>query len=313
MVRDDTWHAVRERCESLDPDVVLVTPETETPFVVDRTDEDGIAVSLLEGGDRTLWRDQFDVLADRVRADPLSLDSLPPGVGPYAAVLSLSPGFFVDESATELRASDESDADAPAHESPFVRSRWAVRRPPESVRDDAVLLADFLERHDAVDRTALDESALVDLYVLLSDLQWGADDLRRDVGDDLLDHLGPEGRLSGQFGTVSRVHRERRQPKDEAEIFERLDEAGVPREWVTGVDEEKLDVVLAATDVDESEVYDLTDTYHVQKTDVAGDAKRARLQGLRDRLDELRDEDADEIREEIAHLEARIDDMLAAG
>ncbi|MFB6140491.1 MAG: hypothetical protein ABEJ26_08665 [Halosimplex sp.] len=149
--------------------------------------------------------------------------------------------------------------------------------------------------------------------MLLSDVEWGADELRREVGDELLDYVGPEGRVSGRYGTVSRAHRRRRRLKDEDEVLDRLDEAGVPREWVLGIDSDKLDVVVATTDVAEDEVYDIDDAYHVQKTDVDADEKRSRLGGLRDRLDDLDDAEADELRDEIDRLEGRIDDLLAAG
>lgn len=309
MPFDAIWRSIRERCESLDPDAVLLTPASERAFVVDRTDDDRIVVRFREGGDRTLWRDQFRVLVDRVGEEPLPFDSLPPGVGPYVAVLSLAPEFAIDDGA--LRRVDE--AEEGGTESALLRSQWDVRRPPEQVHDDALLVADWLERRDATDVGSLAERDLVDLYVLLSDVQWGADDVRREVGDELLDHVGPEGRLHGQFGTVTRTRRERRQLKDEDEILDRLDEADVPREWVLGVDDDKLDVVVAATDVDEADVYDVTEQYYVQKTDVESEAKRERLRGLRDRLAGVDDEEADRLREEIDALEDRIDDVLAAG
>ncbi|WP_436924893.1 hypothetical protein [Halosimplex amylolyticum] len=318
MSFDARWRRLRERCDSLDPDAVLVTPGDERVFVVDRTDDDGIFVTFREGRERTLRRDQFEALADRVESDPLELDSLPPGVGPYVAVLSLVPGFDVDDGAfgaTEAGAETNAvDRDADdEYDSPFVRSRWDVRRPPESVHDDALLLADWLERHDATDLGTLSSGDAVDLYVLLSDVQRGADHLRRDVGDELLDYVGPEGRLRGQFGAVSRTHRKRRRIKDEEAIFDRLDEADIPHEWVLGVDPDKLDVVVATTDVEEDDVYDVHDQYYVQKTGVDSAEKRTRLRGLRDRLEDLDDAEADELREEIDHLEGRIDDLLAAG
>jgi hypothetical protein len=76
-------------------------------------------------------------------------------------------------------------------------------------------------------------------------------------------------------------------------VFDALDAEGVPREWVLGVDEEKLDVVLAVTDVEESE-------------------KQSRLQGLKDRLAELEDAEAESLHEEIEGLEQRIDEVLAS-
>jgi hypothetical protein len=313
MTTDSTWRSVRERCETLDDDSVLVTPGDERAFVVERTEDDRVVVSFLDGGVRELRRDQFDVLAETVDDGGLDLESLPPGVGPYAAVLSLVPQYAVAGTGTGTLRRADPDEDEAAGESPFVRSRWDVRRPPEEVHDDALLVADFLERHDITDLGDLPPEELVDLYVLLSDVQWGADDLRRDVGDDLLDHVGPDGQLHGQYGTVSRTRRERRSLTDEDVVLDALDEAGVPREWVLGVDEDKLDVVIATTDVAEADVYDVHEQYYVQKTGVESEAKRSRLQGLKDRLSELEGEEGEELREEIDALEDRIDDVLAAG
>ncbi|WP_411714777.1 hypothetical protein [Natronomonas sp.] len=86
----------------------------------------------------------------------------------------------------------------------------------------------------------------------------------------------------------------------------------MPREWVLGVDEEKLDVVLAVTDVEESAVYDTTEQVYIQKTGVEESEKQSRLQGLKDRLAELEDAEAESLHEEIEGLEQRIDEVLAS-
>ncbi|MFQ3319042.1 MAG: hypothetical protein ACI8UR_000211 [Natronomonas sp.] len=95
-------------------------------------------------------------------------------------------------------------------------------------------------------------------------------------------------------------------------VFDALDAEGVPREWVLGVDEEKLDVVLAVTDVEESAVYDTTEQVYIQKTGVEESEKQSRLQGLKDRLAELEDAEAESLHEEIEGLEQRIDEVLAS-
>ncbi|MFB6268815.1 MAG: hypothetical protein ABEH83_02645, partial [Halobacterium sp.] len=144
-----------------------------------------------------------------------------------------------------------------------------------------------------------------------SDVQRGADGVRGVVSEELLDRIGPSGRLRGRFGTVTRVTRERRQLRDEDEVFDALDDHDVPREWVTGVDTEKLDVVLAVTDLDEAAVYDVETTSYVQKTGVSDVEKREYLAGLRERLDGVGGEAAAELREDIDDLERQIDDVLA--
>lgn len=334
MSFDSTWQTIRERLAALPDDAVLVTPDSEDVFVIDRVGEEWLVARFREGRERTLPREQFARLAERVDEDGLDLEELPPGVGPYVSVLSLDPGYEVESGRIRRREQGEAeqatfedvDAGEPAvegtgggpgageaPESPFVRSRWDVRRPPERVHDDALLLAELIERHGVTDLDALSAEELVDLYVLLSDVQRGADGLRRDVSGELLDEIGPSGRLSGQFGTVSRARRERRFLKDTDEVFAALDEEGVPHEWVLGVDRDKLDVVLATTDVAAADVYDVTEQYYVQKTGVESGAKRSRLQGLKDRLAALEDEEAEALREEIETLEDRIDEVLAAG
>ena len=128
-----------------------------------------------------------------------------------------------------------------------------------------------------------------------------------------MDRVGPEGRLHGRFGTVNRTVRERRTPKPDDEVFAALDEAGVPREWVLGVDPDRLDVVLAVTDVDEADVYVVTEQVYMQKTGVDRDEKRSRLQGVKDQLAALETEEAADLRADIEALEGRLDELLAAG
>lgn len=310
MTFDAVWRQLRERCDSLDPNAALVTPGSERVFRIEVCYPDRIRIRYREtDNERVLRREGFDALHDRLaEGDDLSIADLPPGVEPYVAVLSLSPRYTVDESAGVIHsAEDEAEP-----ECPFLREGWEVRTAPERIHDDALLLADFLADHDVEDLETTAAETVVDLYVLLSDVQRGADGLRRDVRDALLDRIGPEGRLRGQFGTVSRSHRERRHLKDDAAVFDALDEEDIPKEWVLGVDQDRLDVVLAVTGLQEEDVYDIEEQVYVQKTGVEEEAKRSRLQGLRDRLDALDDEEADRLRDEIDDLESRLDALLSA-
>jgi hypothetical protein len=225
------------------------------------------------------------------------------------AVLSLSPRYVVDEAANALRRAAGEIGEAGGTESPFLRPAWTARTPPERVRDDALLLAAELDGEDPLDREPAD---LVDVYVLLSDVQRGSDRLRRDVGDRLLDHVGPDARLHGRYGTVTRTTRERRRLREDERVLEALDAEGIPHEWVLGVDREKLDVVLAVTDLDERDVYDVEEQTYVQKTGVEEGEKQTRLQGLRDRLAALDSGEAAALREDIEEIEERLDAALAA-
>ncbi|MFB6171202.1 MAG: hypothetical protein ABEJ23_01625 [Haloarculaceae archaeon] len=303
----ETWRTLRDRCEEASG-ATLVTPSSERAFRIEAVEDDRVLVRFpATDEERSLWRDQFEVLADRLAASEAGVPTtdLPDGVEPYVAVLSLAPQYAVEDGA--LRPATDGGG-----ESPFLRPEWAARTPPERVRDDAVLLADLLDRY-GVDPSALAPERAVDLYVLLSDVERGAGRLRTAVGDAVLAHVGPEGRRHGRFGTVTRTHRERRRLKDEATVFAALHEAGVPREWVLGVDPEKLDVVLAVTDLDERDVYDVEEEVYAQKTAVDEAEKQSRLQGLKDRVAALETEDAAALRDDIEDLESRLDAMLAAG
>jgi hypothetical protein len=303
----EVWHDVREECERLDPEAQLVTPVSERPFGIETTFDDRVVVRFHDGGEeRRLNRRQFEVLADRLNDGPIPLGELPAGVEPYAAVLSLTPEH-VSDGETLSRSPD----DAAAGKSPHLVPPEEARTPPERVHDDAVLLADLLERLDAADPASLDTEALTDLYVLLSDVQRGADRVRSSVGEPLLDRLGPDQELHGRFGTVRRTTRERQRPKDDEAVLDALDEHGIPHEWVTGVDPDKLNVVVAVTDLTEDDVYDTDEQVYVQKTSVDEGEKFSRLQGLLDRVDEL-DEDA-ALRDDLVDLERRLDEALSAG
>lgn len=318
MSFDTVWREIREACTALEPDDVLVTPSSDRPLTVEDVRDDRIVVAYRERDEeRILWRGQFEVLYERLLdTEGLSTAALPPGVEPYVAVASLSAAFVVEDST--VRASESSEATGTRGESPFLRAGWEVRTRPERIHDDALLLAEELERYEMaeLDADALDAvgaEQLTNLYVLLSDVQRGCDRFRGTVSDALLDRIGPAGELHGQFGTVQRTSRERRRLKSDEEILDALDEEGIPHEWVLGVDRDKLDVVLAVTDLEEETVYDVDEQVYVQKTGVEEAEKHSRLQGLKDRLASASDERASDLREEIEELEARIDEALAAG
>ncbi len=127
----------------------------------------------------------------------------------------------------------------------------------------------------------------------------------------LLERLGPEQRRRGRFGTVQYTTRTRQHVRDDRTVLDVLDEHGIPHDWVLGVDTDKLDGVLAVTDVDESAVYDSEIQEYIQKTETDEQVKLSRLQGLADKLQEV--DDGEQLRAEIADLERRLDDALSAG
>ena len=307
MEPDDTWTTLRQQCETLEPGAELVTPVSERPFGIERTAEDRIVVRFGDSGERrSLWREQFVVFLERLGEGSIEIEQLQPGVEPYASVVTLTDEYAVDDGTIEY------DPDAAGGESPFLVPAADARDPPERVHDDAMLLAALLEGIDADDPAALDTDSLTDLYVLASDAQHGADRLRRSAREPLLERLGPEQRLHGRYGTVRRTTRERRRPKDAEAVFAALDDRGIPREWVTGIDRDKLDVVLAVTDLEESEVYDVDEDVYVQKTGVDEDEKYSRLQGIADRIDELEGDEGEDLRAELDDIENRLEEALSA-
>lgn len=309
MGSDDTWITLRRQCEALEPRAELVTPVSGRPFGIERTADDRIVVRFGDSGERRpLWREQFVVFFEQLADGSIPLATLPPGVEPYASIATLTGSYTADDD--EIRYDPE---EATAGESPFLVPAVAARSTPERVHDDALLFARQLERHDADDPSVLDTDSATDLYVLASDVQHGSNRVRRSIRNALLERLGPDQQLHGRYGTVRRTTRERRQPKDEETIFDVLDERGIPREWVTGVDRDKLDVVLAVTDLEESEVYDVDEDVYVQKTAVDEDEKYSRLQGIADRIDELEGPEREELRAELDDIEDRLEDALSAG
>ena len=303
----ELWDSLRNECENLAPATELVTPVSDRPFRIEATFENHIVVRFRDSGEeRSLRRRQFETLDDRLDDGPIPLDDLPPGVEPYAAVLSLSPEH-VSDGDTLSRAPDDADGG----ESPHIVPPEEARTPSETVHDDAVLLADLLDRLDLEDPASLDTEILTDLYVLLSDVQRGADRIRGTVKKPLLDRLGPDQELRGRFGTVRRTTRERRQPKDDETVLDALDDHGIPHDWVLGVDPDKLDIVLAVTDLTEEEVYDVSEQVYVQKTGGDESEKFSRLEGLADRIEEI--EGSEDLHDDLVDLERRLDEALSAG
>lgn len=302
------WNDLRKRCESLDPGTGLVTPVSGRPFEIESTFDDHIAIQFRDSGEgRQLWREQFEVFLDRLDDGSLAVADLPPGVEPYATVVSLLDDYTADGDAIV----HDPDA-AERGGSPYLVSPAEARTQPKRLHDDALVLADLLTRMDATDPTSLDTDSLTDLYVLLSDVQHESDRLRQSTREPLLNRLGPGQELHGRFGTVRRTTRERRRPKDDETVLDALDEHGIPREWVLGVDKDKLDVVLAVTDLTEDEVYDADEQVYIQKTGVDEEEKYSRLQGLADRIDQLEGVEGEKLREDLVDLEARLDEALSA-
>lgn len=317
-----SWRTLLDACEELPDGATLIMPLSHERFRITNVQEHRIIIEFHSGESQPLHREQFETLYGLITDAPtgFDLDRLPPDAEAYPTVLSLHPRFEVDErdgtitetdpeTYTTTQLVDEDDAPTSTSDD---RSDSPDRREPDlSVYADALLLIDALERHDVTDLGQLETSALVNLYTLLSDVQRGANEYRQEVTDVLLDRLHHDRAVHGQYGSVQRTARRRRTLKDDEEVLSALEDAGIDRERVLGVDREKVDEALEVTELAESDVYEIDQREYVRKAEVDEDVKETRLQGLKDRLAATKSEDAEELRREIEELERRINDLTS--
>lgn len=306
-----SWNNLIREADDLPSDATLVTPLSNKHFRITDVQDHRIIIEFEESGNsRPLQRDQFESLYNRIdeAIEGFDLDNIPPGAEPYASVLSLHPRYEVDEQQGVIRET-ESPTTSQVIEQESEQTDDERTEPDVSVYSDALLLIDFLEQHELDALEDMDTDALINLYTLLSDVQRGADDLRQQVADVLLDRVHHDRPVAGQYGSVQRTTRRNRSLKDEDEILAVLEEAGVDQEQVLGVDREKLDQVLDVTTISESDVYEIEKREYVRKAEVDEDVKETRLQGLKDRLATSDEPEAEELRREIDELEARIEEL----
>ena len=199
--------------------------------------------------------------------------------------------LLLDESASPDPASDERT------------------EPNLDVYADALLLVDALERHEVTALNGVETGTLIDLYTLLSDVQRNANDLRKEIADMLLDRLHHDRPVSGSYGSVQQTARTNRSLKDDEEVLDTLELAGIDRDRVVSVDRGKVDDALEVTDVAERDVYEIEETEYVRKAEVDEDRKQTRLQGLKDQLAASDADDADQLRDEVEELESRIEEL----
>jgi hypothetical protein len=308
-----TWRNLLDNVEELPDDATLTTPLSRKPFRVTDVQEHRVLIEH-RGDDETipLQRDQFETLYQRVQDahGAFDLDRLPPDAEPYATVLSLHPRFEVDDREGTLSETETPTGSPLVEATPEVATDETERTEPDvSVYSDVLLLIDALERHDLTNPDRMETPALVNLYTLLSDVQRNANDLRQDVRSILLDRLHHDQPVNGQYGSVQRTTRRNRELKDDEEVLEKLEGAGIDRERVTTVDASKVDDALDVTSLSESDVYEVEESEYVRKADVDEEEKETRLQGLKDRLAATDGPEADELRDEIEELEDRIEEL----
>jgi chaperonin cofactor prefoldin len=307
------WHTLLEHAEELPSDATLLTPLSHNPFRLTDVQEHRILITYRDDdGTIPLQRDQFETLFQRVHdaQSGFELERLPADAEPYATVLSLHPKFELDERDGTLTET-ETPTSSPLVDAQEVTTETSDREQPEiPVYGDALLLIDALERHDPTALEQMETPALVNFYTLLSDVQRNANELRQEVRAVLLDRLHHDQPVSGQYGSVQRTSRRNRSLKDDEEVLSVLEDAGIDRERVTTVDASKVDDALDVTDLAESDVYEITESEYVRKAEVDEETKQSRLQGLKDQL-AATDENTDALQQEIAELEARIDELTS--
>ena len=315
-----TWGTLIERCEGLPDEATLITPLASERFRITDIQDQRIVIEDVDSGDsQPLQREQFEALAEHTRdaSDGYELERLPPKAEPYAAVLALHPRYVLDERENTLTELDEADESAVLDETPHlsmttntVDEQDSEREEPEiDVYSDMLLLIDALEREDMTALENVGTPVLVNLYTLLSDVQRNANDLRKDVTDVLLERVGHDRPLHGQYGSVQRTTRRNRSLKDDEEVLDVFEETGIDREQLLGVDRSKVEEALDVVPVSESDVYDVSESEYVRKAEVDEERKETRLQGLKDRLAVSDDPEADVLRQEVERLEQEIEEL----
>ena len=308
-----SWHTLLEELEELSGGATLITPLSHERFRITDIQEHRVIIQIDETGEkRPLQREQFETLYRRVTEESggFELDRLPPDAEPYSAVLSVHPRFEIDEERGVILEKDGPTTTQLLDDAADSERGQEKRTEPDlDVYADALLLVDALERHEVDVLEDMETDALVNLYTLLSDVQRNANDLRQNVADVLLNRLHHDRPVSGPFGSVQRTTRRNRSLKDEDDVLDTLERAGIDSERVMGVDRGKVDDALEVTELSERDVYEITESEYVRKAEVDEDRKETRLQGLKDQLAATDGTEAEELREEIEELEDRIEEL----
>jgi len=315
MAFSASWSTLLRELEELPEDATLITPLSHDQFTINSVQEQRVVVNFLDRDidpTQPLQRDQFETMYRRITDahGGFDLDRLPPDADAYPAIWSVHPRFEIDEEQGVIIEREGPTSSQLIETQSKQDLADAERTEPDlAVYADALLLVDALERHDVEYLEGTETDTLVNVYTLLSDVQRNANELRKDVRSVLLNRLHHDQPVTGQYGSVQRTSRRNRSLKDEEEVLNILEEAGIDRERVTSVDSGKVDEALEVIEVAESEVYDIEQSEYVRKAEVHDKQKETRLQGLKDQLAATEGKEADELREEVEELEARIKEL----
>ena len=310
-----SWSTLLGELEELSDSATLITPLSHDRFTITDIQEQRVIARFQDkdiDSTQPLQREQFETLYERITdaTGGFELDRLPPDADAYPAVWSLHPRFEIDEEQGVIIERDGPTSSQLVKTDPEEDVADADRTEPDlAVYADALLLVDALERHDVEYLEGMETPVLVNIYTLLSDVQRNANELRQEVRSVLLDRLHHDQPVAGQYGSVQRTSRRNRSLKDEEEVIETMEAAGIDRERVTSVDSSKVDEALDVVEVAESEVYDIEESEYIRKAEVNDEKKETRLQGLKDQLAAAEGEEAEALQQEIKELEARIEEL----
>ena len=315
MAFSASWSTLLRELEDLPDGAKLITPLSDDRFTISSVQEQRVIIQFLDKNidpNQPLQREQFETMYRRITdaRGGFELDRLPPDADAYPAVWCVHPRFEIDEDQGVIIERDGPTSSQLIETSTEQDLNEADRTEPDlAVYADALLLIDALERHEVEYLEGLDTDALVNIYTLLSDVQRNANEIRKDVRSVLLNRLHHDQPVAGQYGSVQRTARRNRSLKADDEVLAVLEEAGIDRERVTSVDSSKVDEALDVIEVAESEVYEIEESEYVRKAEVHEEQKETRLQGLKDQLAAAEGEEADELRQEVNELEARIEEL----
>jgi hypothetical protein len=167
-------------------------------------------------------------------------------------------------SSRDSNPSSGSDSVAPSADEPPVPADESVELDLEFARD-ALLLLDTVRRYDADSLNELDTSRLVNLYTLLSDVNRGANDARKQVRDVLTEVVPDDREVSSDFGSIRRYTSRRRNLKDETVVRAELERAGIDPREAMSFDNKKIRRFVEERSLDESAVFDREERTYVQK------------------------------------------------
>jgi hypothetical protein len=202
-----------------------------------------------------------------------------PGDRPTAALLTVRSADEAQREVIELRPDgakggrakvDAAPTDDDSGSAAGTSDRDDTTPGPDVVTPEAEMapLLDLLE-YDEASLVDADTETLTDLYGLLSQVKSLLDDRRKEVGEVLETRVAADEEYTGRYATIRRTRSTRRSPKDDETVFGALDEAGVDRETVLGIDSSKLRGLADSGKVPEEAVFDTEERTYIRRQDLS--------------------------------------------